>query len=282
MYARPAELDEALRLIAEPDVRIIAGGTDIFPAAGERPLSGAYIDVTAIEALRAIRVTQDGVRIGAAATWTDLIRADLPSAFDALRSAAREVGGVQIQNRGTIAGNLCNASPAADGVPPLLILGAEIEMASTRGMRRLPLDQFIIGNRLTALRKDEVVTAIVAPRPPPAARSCFLKLGARRYLVISIVMAAVLLDIREGIVGDARVAVGACSAAAVRLPDVERRLLGASATMGLSDRVQREDLAGLSPIDDLRAAADYRRDAALTLIRRAVDACRRDSLRSAA
>jgi CO/xanthine dehydrogenase FAD-binding subunit len=273
VYTRPAELDEALALLAEPGSRVLAGGTDIFPAIGDKPLRGRHVDVTAIAALHGVSVSKSEIRIGGAVTWTDLVRAELPPAFDALKVAAREVGGLQIQNRGTIAGNLCNASPAADGVPPLLILDAEVEIASMRGLRRLPLSQFILGNRRTALASDEILTAIVAPAPSQTMRSAFLKLGARRYLVISIVMVAALLDVADGAVRDARVAVGACSAAAMRLPAVERRLVGAPAHAGLSERVKGEDIAALAPIDDLRATGLYRRDAALSLIRRAIESC---------
>jgi CO/xanthine dehydrogenase FAD-binding subunit len=273
VYSRPGGLDEALRLIGEPDVRILAGGTDLYPAVGERPLAGSFVDVTALSALRGVHVGPEELRIGGATTWSELARLELPPAFDALKAASHEIGGVQIQNRGTIAGNLCNASPAADGVPPLLILNAEVELASLRGLRRLPLSQFIEGNRRTALACDEIMTAIVTPRPTSTMRSTFLKLGARRYLVISIVMVALLLDIVEGVVREARIAVGACSTAAKRLPAVESRLLGAPARAGLGQRVCVEDLADLSPISDLRGTADYRRDAALTLVRRSIERC---------
>jgi CO/xanthine dehydrogenase FAD-binding subunit len=273
VYARPTDLAEALRLAAEPDTRVLAGGTDLFPAAGERPLRGRHVDVTALEALHGIAVRDDWIRIGAAVTWSEIARARLPPAFNALRAAAREVGGVQIQNRGTIAGNLCNASPAADGVPPLLILDAEVELASTRGGRRVPLGEFVCGNRRTTLLPGEIMTAVIVPRPAATAQSSFLKLGARRYLVISIVMIAVMLDIRHGRVHDARVAAGACSAAAGRLKEVERRVIGAPADSGLGSLVKSEHLSSLSPIDDLRATAEYRRDAALTLVRRALECC---------
>ncbi len=273
MYARPADFPEALRLLAEPDARVLAGGTDLFPAADAGPLKGRFIDVTVLPELRAIDVEDERVRIGAAVTWSDLANAPLPSAFDALKAAAREIGGVQIQNRATLAGNLCNASPAADGVPPLLILDAEVELSSIRGHRRLTLSKFITGNRLTALERGEVMSAILIPRPPPTSRSSFLKLGARCYLVISIVMVAVLLDVVDGRVQTARVAVGSCSAAARRLRDVERKLQDTPMGAGLGDRICAEDLAVLSPIDDVRATADYRRDAALALVRRAVEIC---------
>jgi CO/xanthine dehydrogenase FAD-binding subunit len=213
------------------------------------------------------------MRIGAATTWSEIARADLPAAFDALKVAARDVGAVQIQNRATIGGNLCNASPAADGAPPLLILDAEVELASRRGTRRLPLDVFINEARSTVLAPDEVMTAIVTPLPSDTIRSAFFKLGARRYLVISIAMVAVALDVVEGIVRDARIAVGACSAVAQRMKQAERCLIGALAGPNLGRLIEAKDLALLMPIDDIRASADYRRDAALTLLRRAIDAC---------
>jgi CO/xanthine dehydrogenase FAD-binding subunit len=273
MYARPSNLDDALGLLAESGARVIAGGTDVYPDAGERPLQADFVDVSGISALRGVSVDGRGVRVGAATTWSDIVRADLPPAFDALKVAARDVGAVQIQNRGTIAGNLCNASPAADGAPPLLILDAEVELASRRGTRRLALDVFINGARRTLLAPDEVMTAIITPLPSPTMRSAFFKLGARRYLVISIVMVAVALDVVEGIVRDARIAVGACSAVAQRIRQAERRLTGASASPGLARLIEANDLAQLAPIDDIRASADYRRDVALTLLRRATVAC---------
>src|ERR1700722_8720675 len=202
MYARPSNLDDALGLLADSGARVIAGGPDGYPGAGERPLQGGYVDVSSISTLRGVRFDSDSVRIGATTTWSDIARTDLPPAFAALKVPARDVGAVQIQNRGTIAGNLCNASPAADGAPPLLILDAEVELASWRGTRRLALDVFINGARRTLLAPDEVMTAVVTPLPSRTMRSAFFKLGARRYLVISIAMVAVALDVVEGIVRD--------------------------------------------------------------------------------
>jgi CO/xanthine dehydrogenase FAD-binding subunit len=272
VYVRPADLDEALGWLAG-GARVLAGATDILPAAGERPLSGDYVDLSNMASLRGVCIDGDAVRIGAATTWTDIVDAELPPAFGALRAAAREIGAVQIQNRGTVAGNLCNASPAADGVPPLLILDAEVELVSPRGLRRLPLSQFITGNRRTLLALDEILTAVVVSAPARTLRSTFLKLGARRYLVISIVMVAAALDIVDGIVRDARIAVGCCSAVAQRIAEAERRLIGANSHAGLGDAIEAGDLAALSPIDDVRATAAYRRDAALTLVRRAIETC---------
>lgn len=274
MYVRPTTIDEAIGALASQGGRILAGGTDFFPSQGDRPIVGPVLDISAIAALKGVEVTPDQIRIGAGTTWSQVIATDLPAAFDGLKAAAREVGGWQIQNLGTIAGNLCNASPAADGVPPLLALDASVELAGPAGRRILPLDRFILGPRRTALASDEMVVAILVPRPAETARSSFLKLGGRRYLVISIVMVAaeVTLD-DQGRVARARIAVGSCSAVAQRLPALERALLGADAGAGLAARVQPDHLAPLQPIDDVRATAAYRLDAALTLVGRALDAC---------
>ena len=193
---------------------------------------------------------------------------DLPPLFDGLKQAAREVGGRQIQNAGTLAGNFCNASPAADGVPCLLALDATIEIAGLAGARRLPLTRFITGVRRTALAPGELVVAIHVPRPVHEARSAFLKLGTRRYLVISIAMAAATLEIADGRVASARIAVGACSPVAERLLELEAALAGAPLDQRLADRVEVSHLAPLSPIDDVRGSAAYRSDAVVTVLRR--------------
>ncbi len=270
-YHRPRELGEALAVLREGAITVIAGGTDYFPARVERPANEDLLDITAIAALRRIDTTATHFRIGAGVTWTDLIRADLPPCFDGLKLAAREIGGVQIQNAGTIAGNVCNASPAADSMPNLLALDTEVELASTQGERRLKLGEFVTGNRKTLRRPEELVTALLIPRALEASRSSFLKLGARRYLVISIVMLAAVMENRDGKVAAARIAVGACSEVARRLPALEQALLGRPWDRSLAAAIAPAHLAGLSPIDDVRAGAAYRRDAALVLLRRGLE-----------
>ena len=274
LYFRPRTLHEAVDTLTRHGGQILSGGTDFFPALGEQPISNAVIDISGVAELRGVYMGAGEIRIGGLTTWTEILRAPLPSCFDALKAAAREVGSIQIQNRGTVAGNLCNASPAADGVPPLLALDAEVELASQAGVRRLPLAQFLVGNRKTVRRADEVLSAVIVPRGLDDARSAFLKLGSRRYLVISIVMvAAVVQADAKGRVAQARVALGACSAVAQRLVELEKRLVGTKAERGFSNLVAAEHLARLAPIDDVRATADYRRDAGLTLVRRALEAC---------
>ncbi len=272
-YAQPTSLDEAVSLLAGGGWTVLAGGTDVYPALGEDPVTQPLLDVSRIEALRGIHLTPDGaIRIGALATWTDIVRADLPAAFDALKQAAREVGSVQIQNRATLAGNLCNASPAADGMPPLLVLDAQVELNRANGKRLVPLKDFIQGNRQTVRADTELVTAIHIPASALDGQSAFFKLGSRRYLVISIAMIAARLAVDEnGLVTDAAVAVGACSAVAQRLPKLEAALKGQPAEAAARIATP-EHLDVLSPIDDVRAPAAYRLDAALEGVRRVLAA----------
>lgn len=271
-YQRPAHLSEALAALAQAPRVIVAGGTDFYPSRVGRPLDDDVLDITGLSELRAVRDEGAQWRIPALATWTDVIEAALPPCFHGLQLAAREVGGVQIQNAGTVCGNLCNASPAADGVPNLLALDAEIDLASVAGTRRLPLASFITGNRKTARRPDELVTGILVPKPAREARSTFLKLGARKYLVISIVMVGAVVETDNKSIAAARIAVGACSAVAKRLPLLEQELRGKPLDARLADVVASRHLQPLAPIDDVRGTADYRNDATLTLLRRTLDA----------
>lgn len=267
-YAKPQSVDDALALLSEGRWRILAGGTDFYPALGAKPLRDDVLDINGLAALRGISESATHLIIGARATWTDIVRADLPPALAALQAAAREVGSVQIQNAGTVAGNICNASPAADGVPALLILDAEIEIASAAGRRIEPLDTFIRGNRQTGLAQGEMVTAIRLPKRSLGGRSSFCKLGARRYLVISIAMAAVrIVSDADGTIAEAAIAVGACSAVARRLRGLERALAGCRA-QDVAGAVQAADFAELSPIDDVRGSAGYRRAAAREIVAR--------------
>ena len=268
-YYSPIDLSSALDAIKDGQLKIIAGGTDVYPAMKQGQTPSSFLDLTRIKELARIVHDETGTRIGATATWTTLAKATLPAAFNGLKEAAHEVGGLQIQNAGTIAGNMCNASPAADGVPPLLALNAQVELASAaRGKRTMALSEFIQGVRKTALMSDEIVTAIHIPAQPENAGSAFEKLGSRRYLVISIAMTAanVTLD-ATGRITQAAVAVGACSAVAQRLPALESYLVGKRIA---EVDVSPEHLDPLSPIDDVRGSGMYRLDVVPQQCKRAI------------
>ncbi len=234
MYLRPRTLNEAVDALGEPGAQVLAGGTDFYPALGERWISTPVVDITAVREIKGIAREKDYFRIGGGTTWTKALQTPLP----------------------------------------LLALDAEVELASSSGTRRVPLAEFIVGNRKTLRAAGEILTAVIVPRTVEDAPSVFLKLGARRYLVISIAMVAAVVSVNEqGRVRYARVAVGSCSVRAQRLTALEQVLLDKPADAGLAALVSPEHLSSLSPIDDVRATATYRRDAALTLVRRALELC---------
>jgi N-methylhydantoinase B len=275
-YLQPTLLAAALEELAHAPRTVVAGGTDIYPACVGVDPPAALLDISLIDETRGIAPDSatGGLRIGALTTWSDLVRQSLPRYARVLAQAGREVGGIQIQNRGTLGGNLCNASPAADGIPPLLALDAIVELASQRERRVLPVDQFVLGNRKTALAPNELLTAVLIPPRSENAVSVFLKLGHRRYLVISILMVAAVLDFDDdGKITYCGIGVGACSAAARRLPALERGLIGvarADLSVRAAELIDAGALAPLAPIDDLRATREYRLDAARCIVLRAL------------
>ncbi len=261
-------MEAAVKRLGDGPFRVLAGGTDLYPAGAGAALVGDVVDLTALPDLRGIRPEGGGLRIGACTTWSDIAEAGLPPALAGLQAAARQVGGRQVQNSGTLGGNLCNASPAADGVPPLLTLEAEVELTSARGTRRLGLADFLIGPRKTALAADEIMSAVILPEAALQGQGHFEKLGARAYLVISIAMVAARVEVEGGKIRRLALAVGSCGPVARRLPGLEAALVGLPLTEA-AGRVSETDLAAvLSPIDDIRATAGYRLGAATELVRR--------------
>jgi CO/xanthine dehydrogenase FAD-binding subunit len=267
-YARPTTLPDLRAHLAGGPFRILAGGTDLYPGAGAQ-LDGDILDVTAVPGLRGIALAGD-LRIGACTTWTEVAEASLPPALHALQQAALQVGGRQIQNAGTIGGNLCNASPAADGIPPLLACDARVELTSSTATREVPLADFLLGPRKTARAADEVLTAVIIPQAALGGRSAFVKLGARAYLVISIAMVAARVAVQDGRIANCAIAVGSCSATARRLRAAEAALIGAPVDQGLARLTHSVVMGDLAPIDDIRATAAYRAEAAVELVKRAV------------
>ncbi|MEE9415634.1 MAG: FAD binding domain-containing protein [Acidimicrobiales bacterium] len=266
-YLRPRSVADASEALADGTWRVVAGTTDVYPEVVGRSLTQDIIDLTGVPELRGID-HHDGLwRIGACTTWTDLVQADLPPQFAGLQCAAQQIGGLQIQNRGTVGGNLCTASPAGDGIPALMALSANVELVNPRGARVIPLTDFITGYRTTALAADEFLASIRVPdRPGP---SNFAKLGSRSHLVISIVMVATHIETDHADGPVTRIAVGACSPAAMRLRGLEEQLRGSVDF----DAVEQYALDELNPIDDIRSSAQYRKTVVRPLVRRSLEAC---------
>jgi CO/xanthine dehydrogenase FAD-binding subunit len=276
-YHQATSLQQAMQLLnSQPTLKVLAGATDVYPAKATRAGWGQMshpdvLDIAGLSELRGIEDRGDHWWIGALTTWSEIVRAEqLPPLFNGLKAAAREIGGIQIQNRGTLAGNIVTASPAGDSIPCLLALDAEIECVGG-AVFRVPLDRFITGYRKTIL-DGELVTGVRVPKAQ--GHGHFIKLGARRYLVISIAMVAATFACNAtGVVETARIAVGACTPVAVRVPALEARMIGQRLGHVLPTA---DDLAHLAPLDDVRASADYRRAAALQLVRDVIAAAARD------
>ena len=267
-YYRPDNLNDGLVALSENSWTLLAGGTDFYPARVGKHLNEKVMDLTGIRELRSIRETEDQIYIGALTTWTDIVNANLPAAFEGLRKASKTIGGVQTQNAGTICGNICNASPAADSVPNLMALDAKVQLMSVKETRMLPLEEFILGNRKTARKSDEFVTGLIIPHPGKDARGNFEKLGSRAFLVISIAMVGVVAELNEsGEIVKLNVAVGACSAVSQRLYLLEKEAKGQK----LQDlEIKPLHLENLEPIDDIRGTAAYRNAVIPELVTRAI------------
>jgi CO/xanthine dehydrogenase FAD-binding subunit len=246
----PRTLTDALRMLRdEGPLTPLAGCTDVYVNlnSGTGP-NGRFLNLWPLDALRGIRRRGAALSIGALTTYTDLRRSPLVSRHvPMLAAAAREVGGVQIQNRGTIGGNVVNASPAGDTLPVLAAADATLVLGSASGRRRVPFAAFYTGYRKTALRPDELLLAVEIP--PVAGRQLFRKVGTRAAQAISkVVMAAVL--------GPAvRIALGSVGPTVLRARRTEE-LLASGASIADARRALLEEIA---PIDDLRSTAEYRR-----------------------
>ena len=272
-YLRPASLDEALRArAAHPDYALLAGGTDLMVGAQHRPPPVGVIDLFGLASLIGVVDDGGGLRIGAATTYAQLLASELAAQrAPALVAAAREVGAVQIQQRGTLGGNVGTSSPVGDSLPVLLALDAVVELASVRGTRALPYHEFCTGYRTTALAADEVIVAVRIPAEAAAMRQFWRKVGTRRAQSISkVAIAAAARVAADGTVAAARIGLGAVRELPIRARAAEAALIGKRPD-GRTAEAVRAALAGdIAPIDDVRSTADYRRAVAGNVVARFV------------
>lgn len=279
-FLTPSSLREALLMLETERgaVRILAGGTDamVWQQGGNVPLPQAYLSIWGLDELRRITRTSRGLEIGALATFSALRRSpDLVEVCPALLEAARQVGAVQIQNRATLGGNVVNASPAGDSLPCLLVHGATVVLESaSRGERRVPFEAFYRGYRLTALAPDELLTRVEIPYKAEGSFGGFEKVGSRRAQTISKVMAALRVTRdAQGRMHEVALAYGSVAPTVLRIPRTEQALEGQEPTPGLADAVAPILLKEISPISDLRSNVEYRKFAAVGLLRRLLRRC---------
>ncbi len=268
-YLRPRDLDEALHARAEhADWTVLAGGTDLLVNANHRAAPVGMIDLWRLADLCFVRVEKAAVAIGAGTTWTEIERHPaIRGRLAPLALAAREIGALQIQARGTLGGNVGTSSPVGDSLPALLALDAELEVASVRGRRRVPYREWCTGYRTTHLAADELIVAAHVPVPDATTRTTWRKVGTRRAQSISKVMGAAAITLDGDVVVSARVALGAVANRPIRITAVEDAVRGQR--LGAAGDAARTALRGaIQPIDDVRSTATYRREVAENLVAR--------------
>jgi carbon-monoxide dehydrogenase medium subunit len=263
-YHQPETVEEAVKLLgAHPDAKPIAGGTDLIPKMKQRLLEpGHLVNVKRIKELTALEDRDGEVYIGAAVKLRALERSEVVRRrLPLLLSCVKSIGSVQIRNMGTLGGNVCNASPAADGALGLVALDASVHVAGPKGRRVVPISDFFAGPGKTALGRGELVTGFTVPVPGPDVGTCFISVG-RTALDISTISIAVALRMDGGKVRDARVALGSVAPTPLRVYEAEKWLKGRKldevAVREAADMVSR----GIKPITDIRGTAEYRREAA--------------------
>ena len=277
-YNAPEHLDEAIDLLARPGARALAGGTDLVVQMRERRREVRHVvDLKRIPALTSLAREPDGsLRIGAAMNVTAMCRRPELAAFPAVVQSSQMIGSYQIQNRASIGGNVCNASPSADAIPALICHGAQAEIAGPKGRRQLPIGSLFAGPGRTRLDPQEILVSITLPAPPPRSAGSYLRFTPRREMDIAVagVGAWVQLD-GEGKVIEARIAMAAVAPTPVRAPQAESRLRGARLTSTLIEEAASGAARDATPISDTRGSADYRRELIRTLTRRTLQGCAR-------
>ena len=270
-YHRPRSLDEAWQLFEEhPGSWYLAGGTDLMVQLRQQsPGPSALISLASIPELTGLDVN-GRTRIGALTCIGDLLDSpELSRSFPILVQAAGQLGSVQIRNVATVGGNLCNCSPCADIAPPLLVLGARVELARDGSRRELPLEQLMLGPGETSLAPGEILTGVLVDPPPEHAAGVFVKKGRVR-VDLALASAAVLLVMEGDRCRHARIAAGSVAPVPLRLTEAEALLEGSKLSSDLLVEVQAAVMRGVQPISDVRAGADYRRRLVGVQVRRAV------------
>lgn len=259
----PTSLDEAYGLLAQHGSRakIIAGGTDLMVLMNGRLLdTKEFIDIWRLNELRGITDEGETIRIGALTTFTQLIKSSLIQLhIPALVEASRTIGAIQIQNRGTIGGNVVNASPAGDSLPVLAAFEAEVEIGSIRGVRRVGFNHFYTGYRKTEMEPDEVVLAVRSRKLKPNERSFFFKVGTRRAQAISKIVMAVNVGTTDGVINSISIGLGSVAPTVIRAVQTESLLTTKTLDATIIEQARRTISQEVAPITDVRSTEHYRR-----------------------
>jgi carbon-monoxide dehydrogenase medium subunit len=273
-FIRPNSLGELVDVLDETGGRILAGGTDVIPRMRHDLFpASVLVDASDISELSFIEEVDNQIAIGALTTHQEIVDSGLlQSANPALVAAAESVGCRQTRHRGTLGGNIANASPAADTIPPLRVFDAQVRLIGKDSERSIPLEELLVGPGETSLETGELIHSITFSRLSGAWGAAFQKMGKRKGMAIAVVSVAVALVLDgSGLVQDARIALGSVAPTVVHSPRAEKKLIGTEASSGTIQEAANAVIEDISPISDVRSTAEYRGHAAQVLTRRALE-----------
>ena len=273
-YLRPKSFEEALELLDKygEQAKLLAGGTDLIVKMKDGVVKPKYvIDLSRLEELKFISKEDGVIKIGALTTLREIETSPIiRENVHVLSDAVEKMASWQIRNLGTIGGNLCNASPAADTAPPLLVLEAKLKLTSSEGERIVPIDQFFTGPGETVLRSNELLTEIQIPITLKNSGSAFLKLGRRAAYTLSIVSVAALVTVEDRVFRDVRIALGSVAPTPIRARKTEDKFRGLPASEEVIKEKCSYVVEDISPISDVRASAEYRKEMSIVFTKRAL------------
>ena len=274
-YYSPESLDEALSLLAElENATPVIGGTDLMIAMRNGvSVPSHVVDLNEIPELNYVKEEEGIIRIGATATHSQVANSPLVAGIHSLVDSVSRIGSPQIRNRGTITGNICNASPAADSAPPLLVHMAEVEIQSLDGRRTIPIADLFTGPKINSLEPGELLIEIRIPVPPAGSASSFKRIGRRKAFTLSVVSAAAYIQMEGETCTDAKVAFGSVAITPIRVPEAENLLTGSKLDEETINAASKAVYEAVKPITDVRGTAEYRKDMCPVLMRRAIDQC---------
>ncbi len=274
-YMVPKTLDEALKALNryKESSKLLAGGTDLIPHVKKRKIKAPeyVIDLKGIQGLNKISYDAEGLHIGPLVTINSIAQsAKVQQRYPILVQTALSMASPQVRNRGTFAGNICSAVPSADSAPPLLALSASVKIRGTRKERVIPIEQFFLGPRSSALKPNEILLEITVPKPSIGSQGIYLKLSPRHSMDLAVVGVAVVGAHKNGICKDIKIALGAVAPTPIRALVAESVLQGKTITPELINEAAKKAATECNPIDDHRASKEYRRDMVYVLTKRAL------------
>lgn len=277
-YYRASSVEDAVKLMDNPQAKLKAGGTDLIPQMKRGALSfETLIDICGIKSLEKIHETDNTVEIGPLVSLNQLIHSEIVVKYcPVLSESASTMAGPQIRNMGTIGGNICNASPAGDMIPGLIVMDAHFEITGTNGIRNISADEFFTGPGKTVMTKNEMLTKIVVPKLITGAKAVYIKHGRRNAMEIAQVGVACMIC-QEDKITKTRIALGAVAPTPIRALEAEKILTGSDGNAGIIVEAAKAARSSCKPITDVRTTSEYRAEIVEVLTKRAINACMKEN-----